>query len=354
VPDDDERDESPSQWWEFEQFVLQILQHSPDIWVQVYEDASFPRRSWNDMGFDVEARRDDQVLLVKIKTQTPQTDARLKDMATQLVAAAVKYEKAARKLSDRVLPDFDLPTTLDKESPDLHGLELLAIFPGVLSRSKTAIFQQAGIEVWDGRYLRRQGRRLGIQVPSFVARPEDESPGESVPAEALTSRLQQIQPGRVDAAAYEKWCEEALQFLFCPPLKVPIAQSPNGSRSNRRDLILPNYATNGFFRFLRNHYGAAYIVAEMKNGGSRAGKNAVLQVSNYLSRHGTGLFGMLLTRKGMDASAAWTQRENWVLHDKLIICLADEDMTQMLLSKASGKSPAETIQQKIEDFRLGI
>lgn len=118
MPDDNERDESPSQWWEFEQFVLQILENAPGIWVQAFEAAPFPTRSWKDMGFDVEARRDDRVLLVEIKTQTPQTDARLKDMATQLLAAAVRYEKAARKFSDRLLPEVDLPTTLGTETPN--------------------------------------------------------------------------------------------------------------------------------------------------------------------------------------------------------------------------------------------
>ena len=149
----------------------------------------------------------------------------------------------------------------------------------------------------------------------------------------LAQRLIDINPGRSDAPAYEKWCEDVLNFLFCPPLNPPIVQQRDDIGANRRDLIMPNYATRGFWHFMRNYYGAAYVVAEAKNATSPVNKLAVLQLANYLSRHGTGLFGMLLTRQGLNASAKWTRREHWVLHDKMIIGLDDEDMQQMLLTK---------------------
>ena len=80
----------------------------------------------------------------------------------------------------------------------------------------------------------------------------------------------------------------------------------------------------------------------------------MLQLANYLSRHGTGLFGILLTRHGLNANAKWTRREHWVLHNKLIIGLDDEDMQQMLLTKLAGNKPEDLIQQRIEEFRLRI
>jgi|SRR6185295_6807989 hypothetical protein len=79
-----------------------------------------------------------------------------------------------------------------------------------------------------------------------------------------------------------------------------------------------------------------------------------LQLANYLTRHGTGLVGVLLTRAGIDSTAQWVSREQWVLHDKLIIWLSDDDIKQMLLSRQAGSDPSELIQQRIEDFRLRI
>lgn len=323
-----------SRWWEFEQFVREILQRTPDIRIADPTDPLLSTGTRKDLGFDIEAVRDGRPLLVEIKAQTPQTSARLSDLTSQLRVAAAKHVR----------------TTGWSVPPDL-----LAVFPGVLSQRKQESSRKEEVEVWDGRDLQRRARQFGIRVPTFVAADEGEGIGEDrQPAEQLIGRLTTIKPGRADAPAYEKWCEDVLSFLFCPPLNPPIVQQRDDVGANRRDLIMPNYATRGFWHFMRNHYRAAYIVAEAKNSDYPISKPAVLQLANYLSRHGTGLFGMLLTRHGMNASAKWTRREHWVLHDKMIIALDDEDVQQMLLTKLAGNNPADLIQQQIEDFRLRI
>lgn len=324
----------PSPWWEFEQFVQEILRRTPGILIPDRTESLLPARARKDLGFDIEAVRDGRPLLVEVKSQTPQTSSRLTDMTHQARAAAARYMKITG-----------------------HGVrpELLAVFPGVVSRRKREASQQDEVEIWDGRDLQQRARRLSVRVPTFVATIEGEESVEyREPAEALAERLAHIQPGRTDALAFEKWCEDALNFLFCPPLKAPIVQPRDDAGANRRDLIMPNYATRGFWHFLRNRYRADFIVAEAKNAAYPVDKMAVLQLANYLARHGIGLFGMLLTRNGMNGSAGWTRREQWVLHDKMIIDLDDEDMRQMLLTKQAGDSPATLIQQRIEDFRLRI
>lgn len=69
---------------------------------------------------------------------------------------------------------------------------------------------------------------------------------------------------------------------------------------------------------------------------------------------GLGLFGMTITRKGMDRAGAYTCREQWMLHNKMIITLNDSDVLQMLESKKMGADPEDLVRQKIEDFRLGM
>jgi hypothetical protein len=332
---DEDLGPSSSRWWEFEQFVRHILQAMPGVEIRdAGGDVEIMRK---DLGFDIEAVRNGRPLLVQIKTQTPQTSARVSDLAKQLRAAADRYEHEARRGGRTGRP------------------ELVAAVSGVLAQHKLMTAQREDIQVWDGRYLRRQAQQLGIHVPYFVAVPEEEeSPEAKLPTHELIRRLEAIAPGRNDAAAYEKWCEDVLNFLFCPPLNPPITQSSNDSRSNRRDLILPNYATRGFWHYMGNRYHADAVVAEAKNLVSPVDKSAVLQLANYLSQHGTGLFGMLLTRRGLNASAEWTRREHWVLHNKMIIGLDDGNMRQMLDSKLAGNDPFEMIRQKIEDFRLHI
>jgi hypothetical protein len=77
-------------------------------------------------------------------------------------------------------------------------------------------------------------------------------------------------------------------------------------------------------------------------------------LSNYLSYHGAGLLGIIITRHGPNFAAEVVRREQWVLHNKLIIFLNDEDTRTMIKSKESGEDPAAVLRQRIEDFRLGM
>jgi len=64
---------------------------------------------------------------------------------------------------------------------------------------------------------------------------------------------------------------------------------------NRRDYVLPNYAADGgFWQFMRTHYEAHLVVAEVKNLSRGPGKNEILQVANYLNLRSTGLFALIL------------------------------------------------------------
>jgi hypothetical protein len=144
-----------------------------------------------------------------------------------------------------------------------------------------------------------------------------------------------------------------LAYLFCPPLEVPLTESANASRVNRRDIVLPNYAENGPWAFFRSHYRADHIVVDEKNTQSVT-KSHVLQLENYLSYHGAGLLGIVISRYGPNFAAEVTRREQWVLHNKMIVFLNDDDARTMIDSKESNEDPAVVLRQRIEDFRLGM
>jgi hypothetical protein len=117
---------------------------------------------------------------------------------------------------------------------------------------------------------------------------------------------------------------------------------------------MPNYAAHGFWRYMREKYHADHIVIDAKNYSKPVSKNQILQMANYLSEHGAGLFGLIATRKGQDANSNHILREQWLMHRKLILILTDEDIMQMLTTKRAGGDAEPLIQQKIEDFRLSI
>jgi hypothetical protein len=317
---------------EFEQFVKEILERSPDI-----ELTASPRTYGPDYGLDFVAARDGRPVLIQVKVTTPQTSHRLEEMRAALDNAARLYQG------------------LDPGSEPV----LVLAFPGVLSESKRTHAARSRLEVWDGPYLRARAQREGIRVPPYVALGDSDASGrpaaETHYTHALLNRLSEIAPGRNEWPAYEKFCEDLLNFLFVPPLNPAIPQSRDDRGANRRDYVLPNYAVDGgFWQFMRAHYDAHYVVAEVKNLRGSPGKHEILQVANYLNPHGTGLFALVIARTELDATATWICREQWVQHNKLIIGINDDDVRQMVENKLAGKDPAELVRQKIEDFRLGF
>ena len=315
---------------EFELFVAEILRRDPQIELISSSLLNRPTSKTADYGSDFTAMRGGTTLLIEAKATTPQSVARLEEQNRQIRGAGNTYLQ---------------------RNPDRPRPALVLAFPGVIRQQKRALARDM-VEIWDGPYLRAWAERLDVAVPLGVAFADET--GLTL-GHDLMSRLDGITPGAAAWSAYEKYCEDLLTFLFVPPLNPPIPQSRDEQHVNRRDYILPNYAVDGgFWQFMRTHYDAHFVVAEVKNLTSGPGKDEVLQVANYLNPRGTGLFALIIARKDLGQNARWTCREQWVQHSKLIVGLSDEDVIQMVRTKVSGGDPAELVRQKIEDFRLGI
>jgi hypothetical protein len=179
-----------------------------------------------------------------------------------------------------------------------------------------------------------------------------EKPTGVPPERLLIQELKSLRPGRADWCRYQKLAGQILEGLFCPPLLTPISELSDLSKVNRRDFILPNYCEEGFWAFIRSQYSGDYIVVDAKNYSGGVKKHSALQISNYLKKHGAGLFGLIMCRKGGDNSCIQTLREVWAIDKKLVVVLTDDDVEKMLIEKSAGRSPEIILRQKIEDFRL--
>lgn len=304
-------------------------------------------------------------LIVEAKREAPQTSSRL-----QLTIEQMKRYSAA------YLEEFG------------HTPRLVLAVPDSLSHDYKNLLHSSNIEVWDRPILLAEAELLGIATEDIFG-PVDSNPerpgGDTIGSpiyrssaygppvyqspvydsprgvgrptrysDDLAERLANIVPGRPHWSAYQSLCGEILDYIFCPPLEHSIAESRNETGTNRRDFIYPNYAIDGFWAFMRLHYEAHYIVVDAKNYQNPVKKDEVLQISHYLTRHGTGLFGLIACRGGVSPAARTVRRDQWILHDKLIIFLDDSDLRQMLENRESGSSPETVIRQKIEDFRLEV
>lgn len=245
-------------------------------------------------------------------------------------------------------------TRLNSYQQLIGNSRLIFAFPGELDDKHYKRFKIANIEIWDLAYISNRFNKEILKTAHpilqslFLAKKPTILPLER----QLIQDLKQCNPGKRDWYKYQKLIGQILEILFCPPLLTPISEISDISGVNRRDFILPNYSEDGFWVFLRSKYSADYIVADAKNYKGKISKKCVLQISNYLKKHGAGMFGIIISRKEGDKGCIQTIREKWAIDGKLIIILTDDDVEKMLLEKSSGRPPEIIIRQKIEDFRI--
>ncbi len=129
--------------------------------------------------------------------------------------------------------------------------------------------------------------------------PEYEDPGLTDRAKQLIDALSAVPSGRPSYSDYERVCCEILEYLFCPELGQPDAQSHTVNRSQRRDVVMDNHVEEGFWAQIRDRYHADYLVAEMKNNSGSVSNTSVWQLAAYMKEKGVGLFGLLIARNGV-------------------------------------------------------
>lgn len=238
---------------------------------------------------------------------------------------------------------------------DPEGIRFVFTFPGELDLNSKRRISQLDIEIWDLPYL---SERFKEEIPKIfhpILQPLlTKKPSIISPDLQLIRDLKDCNPGKAEWPKYQKLVGKILERLFCPPLAIPISELFDYTKTNRRDFVIPNYAENGFWAFVRSQYSGDFIVVDAKNLKGKISKSHVLQISNYLKKHKTGLFGIIVCRDGGNRSCVQTIREAWAFDQKLIITCTDSDVEKMLLEKANGREPEIILRQKIEDFRITL
>lgn len=317
---------------EFEEFVAELVRH------QTGRQVTREVRVGSGL-VDIVAANENasDVVLVEVRLMIPQTGSRLMDLAIRLQAYRATYRRQHPR----------------------SRVNVALAFGGVLTDQYIDFFRSQDIALWDGPRLFEWAAEHGMQEDAKrflggVSEAQATWRFGQIRRRRLPS-LREIPSGQANWVEYQKACSTLLEYLFCPPLERPYTESSTENRINRRDIVMANYTNDGFWSFLRDQYKADFIVVEAKNLSGNAGKGHVLQIANYLSAGGLGLFGLIVTRSGLDRTGQFIQREQWLLHHKMILILNNRDVDQMLDAKAMlDTSPEALIRQKIEDFRLSV
>ena len=140
-----------------------------------------------------------------------------------------------------------------------------------------------------------------------------------------------VPPGRSNYSDYERVCCEILEYLFCPALGQPDAQSYTVNRSQRRDVVMDNHVEEGFWARIRDRYHADYLVAEMKNNTGSVSNTSVWQLAAHMKEKGVGMFGLLIARNGVSRGVAnYAIIDQWVHSKKMVVPLSNEDLVRMI------------------------
>lgn len=240
----------------------------------------------------------------------------------------------------------------------IGAVKLVLAIPSKIPFEARDEFIEKGIEIWDIDYIMANYYEQLVAMPDSILKTYfmviHQSNDAHKHSKSLLEKFKDCKPGKEEWSIYQRLVGEILDVYFSPPLNKPIAEHSDFSKSNRRDFILANYANDGFWKYIRNTYSADYIVVDAKNYANKIKKNEVLQIANYLKKHGAGMFAIIFSRKGGDQSGCLhTLREQWVLHGKMIIILDDYDVESILKSNDS-RIIEEVIGSKIQEFRLSM
>jgi hypothetical protein len=229
-------------------------------------------------------------------------------------------------------------------------------FPGNILPEGRSLLLGAGIEVWDREYLENRFHAgiVALNDPRakmiFGLRPRT----AHSPASLLEEKLLKTRPGREDWPVFQNLVRDIFELLFTPPLSKSFAEFADSTGTNRRDIIMPNYATAGFWMHARDAYRADYIVVDAKNHSGPIPKSEVLNVANYLKPYGAGMFAIIVTRFGAGSGAIATLRELWSKDQKLIVVMDDNDVRAMLTMFAANDAPDQILVNLITRFRLAM
>lgn len=309
--------------------LVQLLQASPDY---INVDPQALRSSNREARVipDITCRRSGKQYVIECKSVAPSVPSRIRRYLAQLQRLAEAY------------PDAQV---------------VLAV-PEALQDEYKALFKEAGFEIWDiGEIVFRFGSYINqVTDASFreiLLRAGAAGQGNTV-GKQLNRTLRAIPCGKAYWSAYQKLLVNIFEHLFVPPLAKALYEVADEPKLNRRDIILPNYASDGFWSYLRGKFIADFVVVDAKNYCAGIKKGEILQVANYLKASGAGMFGMICSRTPASRSALLVRREQWTIYGKMIVLLDDSDLTQMLTLKDAGDEPEQVLRQKIEEFRLAL
>ena len=243
----------------------------------------------------------------------------------------------------------------------------------ITSEAKEKFYKQFGVHIWDVANLLWLFEKFPDIKNDFIAflehSTEDiepyspdieilQSPTEQKPTELdLKERLLKIAPGVEQFQDYESLCTEILKYVLGDYLTLWEAQEPSNDGLYRFDLCckIKNGANQDFFDTIKHYFNTKYIVFEFKNHKGKITQKEIYTTEKYLYEKALRKVAIIISRFGADDHALKAAKGALRENGKLILCLSDNSLIEMIdIKKRGDQEPAEFMGAILDDILVHL
>ena len=255
----------------------------------------------------------------------------------------------------------------------LKGDNLILVIGNVVSKEiKANCFEVYGIHIWDVKnllWLFEEFSDIKNEFISLLTYSIDDLQLE-IPEPQLfeekqiekrertwEERLKNIQPGKEFFKEYEKICTEILKNILGEYLGLWAVQEHSNEELYCFDLCckIKNGVDQDFFNTIQNYFNTKYIVFEFKNYKEKITQREIYTTEKYLYKKALRSVAIIVSREGASRNALLAAKGCLRENGKLILCLSDKDLSELIHIKEKGEQPtAEFFEAMLDDILIHL
>ncbi|MEH2929697.1 hypothetical protein VSQ48_07255 [Candidatus Ventrimonas sp. KK005] len=158
---------------------------------------------------------------------------------------------------------------------------------------------------------------------------------------SLKEKLLQIKAGTEQWRQYEEICIEILKYILGDYLTLWYEQENTVNGMYRFDLCckIKDGANQDFFNTIQQYFNTKYIIFEFKNSSEKITQKEIYTTEKYLYEKALRRVAIIVSRKGADENALAAIRGSLRETGKLILCLSDKDILELIDMKQQNEQP---------------
>ena len=173
----------------------------------------------------------------------------------------------------------------------------------------------------------------------------------------LKEKLIKITPGQKHFREYEDACVEILKYILGDYLTLWEIQEPSNDGLYRFDMCckIKSGVNQDFFDTIKNYFNTKYIVFEFKNCQKKITQKEIYTTEKYLYEKALRKAAIIISRQGADDNALKAAKGSLREHGKLILCLSDNSLLDMIDIKMQGEQePADFLSAILDDILVHL